>query len=182
MDIKNEKPFTLTLIKTISSHMKAKEPPDAPKRINFTNADPSHLPTSFPTFDPIKSPPQTTTSFSDIRFQDETTTSPQNDVNLPKGDIPTGSYVALCSKYGQRLPSIVANNIPETINGGLWYTLQGKLGQDNGVSSYLIIIPAQDKEQSFVNHLWHLNLPTKQPFHPCTPATKPSFGLPNQQF
>ena len=90
-------------------------------------------------------------------------------------DLLTGSYVSLCSKYGQRFLAIATIANPDTVNGGHWYTLKVKLGDSIGVSYYLILITTQSEVKFCINYRMHLHLPTKPPIHPCKPATNPGF-------
>ena len=95
---------------------------------------------------------------------------------FPKGELPTGYYVALHSKDIQRFPLIVTNNTSDTINGGLWYTLEGTLGQATVVSSSMTNIHILNEVQLYLTQIIHFQLPTKPPLHPRTLYTKPGFG------
>ena len=58
-------------------------------------------------------------------------------------ELPTESYIDLCSKVGHVFPEIVTNSEPDTVKIGHWYTFQGKLSQAIGVSHSLILIQNQ---------------------------------------
>ena len=66
----------------------------------------------------------------------------------------------------------------DTINGGIWYTLQGKLDQANGVSLSLIIIPAPAEVKFCLNHLSknpHFSTSTDGPDSPLNQNLQPIF-------
>ena len=97
-------------------------------------------------------------------------------MDLPDREIPAGFYASLRLKYGLRFPEIITNAEPDTVNGGHGYTLQGKIFQYICVSYSPILVTTPYEAQLCVNHLMHIHLTAKPPFHPCTPATKPGFG------
>ena len=78
-----------TPTKHISSDMKYKEAPSAPKQTKFPCSDLSGLPPSGPSHEPTAtnsaSPPCNTTSFLDFHVQDKTKTPPKYYVHFHYG-------------------------------------------------------------------------------------------------
>ena len=104
--------------------MKYKETPGVTKQEKFHDTDPSRF---YPSAPNVRTPCTTATLFLDSRVQDITKQSSNDDVNLPYGDIPTGSYVSLLSKHGQRFLLVVTEATPGNINSGYWDTLKENL-------------------------------------------------------